>query len=207
MARYLNDFIFGDRDNQAVRVADEITTETASKAVELMFISEYAIHADWTINSFSAQNFVDGDVTVATDTVNISSHGFTEDLVVQLTTTGTLPAGLSTGTDYRINVVDADNIRFKNASTGAIITITGASGGGTHTVTAEALANASLKLQGSNAPGVLTWQDIPNSSTNITADDGVLINVSNAGYGFVRAVVSLDSGSIDITAAINGKSE
>lgn len=207
MARYLNDFLFQDNERSTAQEPVVINITTESKAVELMFISEYAVQADWQVLGPDPETFVDGDVNVTTNEVTLTGHNFTQNLVVQLTTTGTLPSGLSTGTDYRIDVVDADTIRFLNATTLAVIDITSAAGGGTHTISSETLANASFKLQGTNKPGILSWQDIPNSSTNITGDDGVLINVSNAGYGFVRAVVTLDSGSLNFTCVINGKSE
>lgn len=207
MARYLNQFLFQAAERSEAQEPVIINEGTNSEAIELMFISEYAVHATWGVATYTDVDFVDGDVNTTTNEVTATAHGLTQGLVVQLTTTGTLPTGLSTGTDYRIDVVDANTIRFLNASTGAVINITAASGGGTHTITDEALANASIKLQGSNKPDVLDWEDIPNSSTNITAAGGVLLNVSNAGYGFVRAVVALDSGSIEMTCVINGKSE
>ena len=87
------------------------------------------------------QTFVDGDVTVGTDTINISSHGFIDLQKVQLTTSGTLPAGLSLSTDYWIIYVDADNIQLasslENAQSDTPVDITAASGGGTHRCTNE----------------------------------------------------------------------
>jgi hypothetical protein len=83
--------------------------------------------------------FVDGDVTVGTDNIASTSHGFVNQMVVQLTTTGTLPTGLSTGTDYYIIRVDDDNYKLANSlancAAGTAVDITAAAGGGTHTVT------------------------------------------------------------------------
>lgn len=83
-------------------------------------------------------DFVDGDVTVGTDSIAETGHGLLTGHKVQLSTTGTLPTGLATSTDYYIIRVDADNIKFAssvaNAVAGTPVTITAASGGGTHTV-------------------------------------------------------------------------
>lgn len=83
--------------------------------------------------------FVDGDVTVGSDSVAETGHGFVTGDLVQLTSTGTLPAGLALATDYYIIRVDADNIKFAasayDAEWGIPVDITAAAGGGTHTVT------------------------------------------------------------------------
>lgn len=50
-------------------------------------------------------------VDITTDQLTLTAHGLeTGDGPVRLTTTGTLPAGLATGTDYWVVVVDVDNI-------------------------------------------------------------------------------------------------
>lgn len=88
-----------------------------------------------------SQTFADGDVTVSTENINISSHGFTQNQRVRLTTTGALPTGLATGTDYYIIYVDANNIKLAsskaNSKLGTAVDITAASGGGTHTVASQ----------------------------------------------------------------------
>lgn len=85
--------------------------------------------------------FVDGDVTVGTETINIGSHPFYNLQRVQLTSSGTLPDGLSLATDYYIIYVDANNIKLasskENAEVGTAVDITAASGGGTHTITSQ----------------------------------------------------------------------
>lgn len=54
--------------------------------------------------------------------------------VVQLTTTGTLPTGLSTGTDYYVVNRSTDSVELATTSGGTPITLTG-DGTGTHTIT------------------------------------------------------------------------
>jgi hypothetical protein len=83
--------------------------------------------------------FVDGDVTVGTDNIASTDHGFKDQIPVQLTTTGTLPTGLSLATTYYIIRVDDDNFKLAadldDCVAGTAVDITAASGGGTHTVT------------------------------------------------------------------------
>jgi hypothetical protein len=87
-----------------------------------------------------AQTFVDGDVDVGNDELDISSHGYSDgDGPHQLTTTGTLPAGLNLATDYYFEAVTGDAISLHLTRQAAIdsdppVTITGAAGGGTHTI-------------------------------------------------------------------------
>ena len=78
--------------------------------------------------------FVDGDVTPGTDIINLPLHGLTEDTVVQFTTTGVLPAGLSLATDYFVLVQDANDIKVSLTLGGGAVDITAAAGGGTHTI-------------------------------------------------------------------------
>lgn len=89
--------------------------------------------------SVGSFNFVDGDVTVGSDSIAETAHGFQTGDKVQLTTTGTLPAGLALLTDYYVIRVDANNIKLAssayNAEWNTPVDITAAAGGGTHTVT------------------------------------------------------------------------
>ena len=87
----------------------------------------------------AAINFVDGDVTVGTDSIAEVGHGFVTGEQATLTTTGTLPAGLATSTRYYIIRVDDDNFKvaasLSDAVAGTAVDITAAAGGGTHTAT------------------------------------------------------------------------
>lgn len=85
------------------------------------------------------QTFVDGDVTVGTDVIARTSHGFTTgEGPVRLSSSGTLPAGLAVDTNYWIIAVDINTIAFATSRANAIantrVDITAAAGGGTHTI-------------------------------------------------------------------------
>jgi len=97
-----------------------------------------------------AFDFVDGDVTVGTDTINETAHGLLDGDVIQLTSTGTLPAGLALATDYYVIRVDADNFKLaasaKDSEEGVAVDITAAAGGGTHTLTEQEVKKRALDV-------------------------------------------------------------
>jgi len=105
--------------------------------VSKLHTSAYLL-ATWALSNGADKTFTDTEVAVADDEITISTHGYTSGMVAQLTTTGTLPAGLAGSTDYWIYVKDVDTIKLAtsaaNLAAGTYVNITAASGGGTHTV-------------------------------------------------------------------------
>ncbi len=77
--------------------------------------------------------FVPGDVTPATDIINLPAHLLTENTVVRFTSTSTLPAGLLTATDFFVLVQDTNNIKVSATLGGGPVDITDG-GTGTHTI-------------------------------------------------------------------------
>lgn len=82
----------------------------------------------------------DFSVTSATDANQINpdggSHGLHNSQIVTFTTTGTLPAGLSTGTDYFVVNATKDTFEVSTTLDGAPVAMTN-DGTGVHTYTAE----------------------------------------------------------------------
>lgn len=82
--------------------------------------------------------FIDGDVNTGTETITETAHNLATGIACRLTTTGTLPAGLALLTTYWIIRVDANTIKLAATKTlavaGTAVNITGAAGGGTHTL-------------------------------------------------------------------------
>ena len=83
--------------------------------------------------------FVDGDVSVAGDTITETAHGLvTGNGPMFLSTTGALPGGLDSSTSYWSIRVDDNTIKlatsYANAIAGTAVNITSAAGGGTHTI-------------------------------------------------------------------------
>lgn len=135
--------------------------------------------------------FVDGDITVGTDTINETAHGMTTGELVQLTSAGTLPAGLALVTDYWVIRVDADNFKLaasaKDAEDGVAVDITAAAGGGDHTVTGQEQDRRALD----------TWIMNPQLDVNITNAGDIEVAV-NSEYAEDSAHTTADIGSFTL---------
>lgn len=155
------------------------------------------------LNALSATALATGsasEVNVADDELTIPSHGFVEGVKVQLTTTGTLPAGLSLATDYFVIVIDANTIQLAsslaNALAGTPVDITDqGSSGGVNTATPVALSGASVTFQKSNDG--TNWIDVQ-TATSITVDGSVMIENAAVSYRYFKAVKALTAGVVDL---------
>ncbi|MDF1551931.1 MAG: hypothetical protein P1P84_02660 [Deferrisomatales bacterium] len=94
--------------------------------------------------AYPTDTFTDASVLIdasgTADHITVTGHAFVSGEHVQLTTTGTLPAGLALATDYYVGVVSADKITLHSAlpvGAGNMVAITAAAGGGTHTITSS----------------------------------------------------------------------
>lgn len=147
------------------------------------------------------------EVDIVANTVTIPSHGYTLGLKGQLTTTGTLPAGLSLATDYFIIVVDANTVKFAsslaNAQAGTAVDITnqGASAS-VNTFTATSIAGATIGLQQSNNYDPITlagdWAAL-GSTTSITVDAVVALEKDRPTFNWIRVAFALTAGHISAT--------
>jgi hypothetical protein len=85
------------------------------------------------------KTFATTDVNTSTEEITITAHGFAQDQIVRFTTTGSLPGGLSTGTNYYVIYIDENTIKLQTSYQGshyatAVLNIT-STGSGTHTIT------------------------------------------------------------------------
>lgn len=123
----------------------------------------------------------------ATDLCTAASSGFLRGLKGQASTTTTLPAGLSTSTDYFVVYVSATTFKlatsYANAIAGTVIDITD-TGTGTHTFTPTTLAGGAVSLQGS-LDGT-NWFDIASSSQNVTAAGTLVFSITDTYYPLAR---------------------
>lgn len=143
---------------------------------------------------------VNSEVDVTANTMAIPSNGYSLGLKIRLTTTGTLPAPLLTGTDYFVIVVDANTIQLAssliNAEAGTAINITTqGSSGAVNTVTAVALGGASVTFKKSNDGS--NWVNIE-AATTITVDGSVLLSQPNVSYRYFKAVKALTAGIFNL---------
>ncbi len=141
------------------------------------------------------------ELNLTTDAITIPAHGLPTGLKGQLTTTTTLPTGVTTSVDYYVIAVDADTIQLAatlaDALAGTDIDLTG-EGAGRHTFTATSIAGGSIKLQKSNDG--TNWTD-EGSATNVTADASVWLEKDRPGFRYARVYVTLTAGSL--SAALN----
>lgn len=145
------------------------------------------------------------EIALATDTVTIPAHGFAAGLKGQLTTTGTLPAGLALSTDYFIIKSSTGTVKFAstyaNAIAGTAVDITG-DGTGVHTFTAASLS-ATFKLQ-SSVDGI-TFFDISGKTVTFTASGSSLFSLPDFAEPQLRAVLTQTSGQINLQTIIYKK--
>ena len=87
---------------------------------------------------------------------------------MRLTTTGTLPGGLAAGTDYYVINSTIDDFKLSASIGGSAVNITGASGGGTHTI--------SYKDYGHALAGVVNASDITIADDTFTLANHPLVN-------------------------------
>lgn len=113
--------------------ADDILTlrfnrfpETDSLRIEVPFIPRP--------EQLVVREFLDAAVNAGSDYIDLTQHGLKADSRIRLSTTGTLPAGLSLATDYFVIVTNANRIQLSATLGGAAVDITAAAGGGTHSI-------------------------------------------------------------------------
>jgi hypothetical protein len=80
------------------------------------------------------QTFISGDVNTGTDTITITSHGFTNGKIVRFSSAGTLPSGISAGVTYYIINAATNTFQISTIEGGSAVDIT-SGGSGTHTAT------------------------------------------------------------------------
>jgi hypothetical protein len=144
-----------------------------------------------------------------TDICTKNSHGFTTGLLVRVSSTVTLPAGLSAGTDYYVIVGGVNTFSlsdsYAHAIAGTDIINIGDAGTGVHTITPTPIAGCSVKLECSN--NGTKWDDVASGSVSITADVIKTLNFSGIYYKYVRAVFAITAGQVVLSGSLFTKGE
>ncbi len=143
---------------------------------------------------------VNPEDNVTANTFYVPAHVLTLGLKGRLTTTGTLPAGLSLATDYFVIVVDANNIKFAAslalAIAGTAVDISDqGSEGAVNTFTATAIGGASYQVQVSADNE--HWVS-PAAAVAITADADVYIEKLDPMYDWVRVAYLITAGQMSV---------
>lgn len=186
--------------------ATSVAYSQDSAVVDLRRIDQWSVEAVVTVLTGAAKTFVDGDVSVANNTITITSHAMLLGEKVAATTDGTLPAGLS-ATNYYVIYVDANTIKLAtsqaNALAGTAVDITAAAGGGTHTLTPATAWSATLKLQASNDNS--NWVDIASATATSTSTGACMVNITAAGYRYGKANILATTGLATVSMYAAGK--
>jgi len=169
----------------------------------------FGIVARWADATPGPLSFLAAAVNVANNTFTITSHGLATGTVFQLSTSGGLPAPLVVLTNYYAIIVDANTIKVAsslvNAIAGTAIDIT-TQGTGTHTLTATALANASIKLQETDdMSDANAWFDVVGSQQSISSSGNYAWEFETTCWPAIRGVVALDSGVLQVSFHITAK--
>lgn len=143
-----------------------------------------------------ALKFESAAVSTGSDTVTILDYAFpAQGQKVQLTTTDTLPTGLSTSTDYWIIRASSTTIKFAssldNANAGTAIDITGA-GSGVHTMTFTGVDRTVIGLGGG--------EEIHAISTSELATHLHSVSPYQSGAGGVNSTMTSGFNTATITA-------
>jgi microcystin-dependent protein len=115
-------------------------------------------------------DFDDSDVDAGTDIITVDANDWIHTgTALALTTTGSLPAGLSATTYYAIRVTSTTiklATTVANANDGTAVDITAAAGGGTHTFTLT-LTDRSIGESGGEETHALTDAEMPSHVHNV----------------------------------------
>lgn len=193
-------------EENGITVSEAQATAVTSAALDIRHMLGYSSYIAWTDTTPAAKSFVDGDVDTATDEITETAHGYFTGLKGQLTTTGTLPAGLSLATDYYVIKIDDDTYSLAsslaNAQAGAAVNITSAASGGTHTFTPTAIAGT-IKLQqsidGEN------WEDVADSSQTVSGSSSAYVRNADVFDLYLRLHALMTAGSCTIAFKLGAK--
>lgn len=186
-----------DGVSTATQVKTAVDALPAAAALVDVTVTGVGSNAQAVTAETALEDGADSLVSVANDTLTATAHGLSTGVIVQLTTTGTLPTGLALATDYYVIKVDANTIKLasslNNALAGTAVDITAdGTADSTITVTPEDL-DVTVELQASLDQS--TWIDVQDSlDTNVTAPGSVLFDVADAGYPFVRVKTTVTTG-------------
>ncbi len=188
-----------------------VVTTTDSAAISLEGIQNFSAQNSITVLSFSAAVIASStNIFAKTDPTHPSqflknNHGFVTGLKVQIATSSALPTPLLVSTDYYVIKIDNNYFQLAssldNAVAGTEIELDN-TGTGNQTVTAVAIAGATIILQKSNDG--TTWVD-EGSATNITVSATVFLEKVDPSAKYMRIRNTITAGAMTVTSAVIGK--
>lgn len=175
-----------------------------SEIIDLNGASKFSAQAVYDVLSFSAAavasatNIFDESDPDHPSQFEKTDHGLVTGLKVQIATSDTLPDPLLALTDYFVIKIDDDFFQLAASLADAISGVEVALvdvGVGTQTITAVALAGASVTFKKSNDQ--TNWIDVQ-TATSITVDGSVMIEQPNVSYRYFKAVKAITAGAVDL---------
>lgn len=199
----------------------DIAASQNSDVADISSVRDIDINMVVAGNNGSNDTFTDTDVDIDEDTVTLTAHNYVTGMkITELTSTGTLPAGLATSTVYYAIVVDANTISFAtsqaNALSGTAVDITDAgTASATNTVVVATALAGTAKVQKTNDLKDVAspvWVDLDNSevlnannSQTISAAGNLNWVIQNCGAARMRVVVTITSGIVTAATKLSGK--
>lgn len=195
-------------------LAARTLASTTSQIIDLIDYDKVALTLNYANATGAAKTFVVASQPL--DTLTVTAHGWVTGLKGQASTTGGLPTGLSTSTDYFVIVVDANTIKLADslvhAVAGTQLDITSA-GTGVQTFTPTTSAGNVIKAQAS-ADGV-TFTDITVATfpaigvactvTVATSTGAVTWDLLEPGFRYLNILYTPSAGQITFSVAITAK--
>lgn len=185
--------------NISTATTDTVAYSQGTSAINVQRGAAFSVVAKLTVATAATGAFTCAISDICTKT----AHGMYTGLKTALTTSNTLPAGLSPG-DYYVIRLSADTFSLAssalNAAAGTAIDIT-TTGTGVHTSTPYALAGASVKLQGSNDG--TNYADLPikatgdaTKSASVTTTANFYLSETDNNVNYIRTYYTLTAGQI-----------
>lgn len=142
------------------------------------------------------------------DIITLTAHGFTTGLKGQVTSSDTLPTGISAATDYFVHVITANTIYLYDTYANAIaggstgrVNITNV-GAGNHTFTPTA-ADVDVKLQAST--NGVDAADIEDFDYDITATVNKEFSINPVIYPYYRLSLTVNAGVVSFEAEYSSR--
>lgn len=179
-----------------------------SETIDLNGASKFSCQAIYTVKTYSAAvidsatNIFDEEDPDHPSQFEKENHGLTTGLKVQIATDDTLPDPLVVLTNYFVIKIDDDFFQLasslNNALAGTPIDLVDV-GAGTQTITAVALAGASVTFKHSN-DGV-NWTNIQ-SATSISSTGSVMLTQADVSYRYFKATKAITAGGVDLEGLV-----
>lgn len=194
-------------------LAARTLASTTAQTIDLNGYDKVALQVNYANGTTGAKTFT--TVNQGTGAATITAHGQVTGSLGQLTTSGGLPTGLSTSTNYYLIVVDANTVKFAsslaNAVAGTNITLSSA-GTGTQTFTPTTSSGNVIKAQAS-VDGV-NWTDITTTNfptlpiatvTVSTSTGAVTWDLQEPSFRYVNINYAPSAGQITFSVWMNAK--